>query len=104
LLDAGTRGIIFSYVGPGYWLFIGQVCKDFKKSYLKVAPQREDWYDEHCIENCTICTNKHTLSRAVFASEGCLRLAVVCGLMLYDEDAWRLRRPAGFYSDLQLYD
>jgi hypothetical protein len=65
LLDAGIRSIIFSYVGPGYWLFIGQVCKDFKESYEQVAPQREEWYDEHCTEDYTICTNRHTLSRAV---------------------------------------
>jgi hypothetical protein len=29
-----------------------------------------------------------------------LRLAIDCGLEVSDEDAWRLRRPAGFNSDL----
>jgi hypothetical protein len=70
------RQVIFSYVGPGYMLFISAVCKDWRDSYAQVEQQAVIAYRLEDDVERVVCTAKDTCS----ASPACLRCAVASGL------------------------
>jgi hypothetical protein len=99
--DAAIVQLVFSYVGPGNYFFLGTVCRLWHKLYTELpACERPsvDWRDEeiHSIS----CNSQTTLASAVFASPACVQLAHKFGFRRYG-DTSTLQQLAGKHAHKQ---
>jgi hypothetical protein len=112
-LEAGILQRVLSYVGPGQYLLLAAVSKEWKLCYEQAAPaeMKRVLFDTNDI--CTaasfrpfLCAAKMTLYSAVFASAECLQFVVDSKVQvgrsgLYDRWDDRVHRSMGYFADLQ---
>jgi hypothetical protein len=87
LSEAGVLQRVLGYVGPGCWLIVSLVSKDWRESYLQVPEQQ---IIGHCLnldhEDISImCVPRMTLVSSAVASPSLLQLACEFELQLGDE-------------------
>jgi hypothetical protein len=96
MLNASILEIIFSYVGPGHWLYLRTLSKSCKESYLNVEQREISFWDFDNDDYVTVqCTPRLTLTSAAFLSLACFQLAVEHGMPLPSRNSTRQQRLAG---------
>jgi hypothetical protein len=96
---SGILQHVFAHAGAGNHLFISAVCRDWRdafKSSIKSAQKGSSSKQVRLKDN----TYQKTDFGAIFASPGCLRLAVACGLPLDGPSTLRMQFFAGQYADI----
>jgi Ankyrin repeats (3 copies) len=104
--DAGIRGVVFSFCGPGHWLLLGAINRSCRESYKHAEQQLMHGLDGFLGPVDFTCTPQMTLSRAVFASPSCFQYLAVecCFLQIVAQQqqgglsSSRLQRIAGRYA------
>jgi hypothetical protein len=103
LSEAGVLQRILGYVGPGYWLLMSLVSKEWRESYLPVAEQQIVLVDVFLLDSFqrrsyefTYKTYK-TLFKAAVASAALMKLACDCELPVENKT---LQRIAGRWGDI----
>jgi hypothetical protein len=96
LSEAGVLQRILGYVGPGYWLLVALVSKEWRESYLQVSEQQMIGLDSQYAEIEVTCEPHMTLLKAAVASAAVIKLACDCGLRF---DSSRLQFIAGRWGD-----
>jgi hypothetical protein len=99
LKDAGILQQVFTFL-PGYWLFLGAVCSEWRAVYAGVADQQLRSVMIRCDQKLLTCSAKTTLFSAAVASPTTAALAVRCGMPVNDN----LQRIAGWYADIESSD
>jgi hypothetical protein len=100
--DASILQVIFSYVGPGHWLFLGTVSKSCRESYLNVEQLEISYWDEDRWRDVTVqCKAQLTLTSAAFSSPSCFQLAVEHGMPLPSSNSRRQQRIAGEHGSIK---
>jgi hypothetical protein len=95
LHDPSILRTIFSYVGPGHWLFLSTVSSLWRELYSALASlyiPRAGFFD-----NDITCVPKMTLYSSVFASASRVRLAHDCSL---DNSTRYYLYAAGVHADI----
>jgi hypothetical protein len=81
-LDDAALGVVFSYVGPGHWLFVAILSKRCKELYERSGNATMlgvDLFEEQ-VE--VVVTPQTALTRSVLASAACLQYALDNGLQV----------------------
>jgi hypothetical protein len=99
LHDTSILGRVCGYVGPGYWLLCGAVCRKWKAVYAGVADQKMRSFSLTSNNKLVICGNRSTLYSAAIASPATVRLAIRCGLAIRTND--QLQLIAGLHANMQ---
>jgi hypothetical protein len=100
--DASILEIIFSYVSPGHWLFLGTLSKSCKQSCLNVEQREISFWDEDRYHDVTVqCKAQLTLSSAAFSSLACFQLAIEHGMPLPSSNSRRQQRIAGQHASIE---
>jgi hypothetical protein len=100
LHEENIRRIVFSYVGPGHWLFLATLSKACKESCEAVDSYKAATLDLEDCWNKYECQPHMTLRSAAFASPACLRLAVQSGFKDQGHTNWSGGFSAGLYGDV----
>jgi hypothetical protein len=106
LFDGGILEQVLSYVGPGHWLFIAEVCKLWQQTYRMIAIAQLPALTRHILgvgSKLFACHPKMTLGQAVFASQSRLKWAHDAGLTIVsrrDSDMHKMEYLAGLCADL----
>jgi hypothetical protein len=95
LSDTSILSEIYSFVGPGHWLFLALVSKDWHELYKKVQNRETTTVDTYGNKHRTLVTSRMTLGSAVFASPSRVNYAHDCGLHLSKKE---LQQTAGIYA------
>jgi hypothetical protein len=98
LRDAGILQHIFSFV-PGYWLFLGAVCKEWETVYASMAEQQVRNLSLYDNAKPVICGSRSTLYSAAVSSPATARLTISCGLETSENQ--QLQYVAGLYADVE---
>jgi hypothetical protein len=99
LSEAGVLQRILGYVGPGHWLLMALVSKEWRESSSHVPEQQffeHDLYIQTFDAEFT-CVPRMTLLKAAVASAAVIQLACDCGLAL---DSSKLQLVAGRWGDI----
>jgi hypothetical protein len=82
LHNAVVLGEIFSFVGPGHWLYCALVNKGWHQLYKTVQSSKMVTTRPYYMKRRTLVTALMTLGSAVFASVSRLQFGLDCGLQL----------------------
>jgi hypothetical protein len=99
LTDAGILQQVFAFL-PGNSLFLGAVCKEWKRLYVGTAGQQFEVYsvNNSIRKRLLTCDLKTTLCSATVASPATARLAFVYGLQIRSKTS--VQFSAGLYADV----
>eukprot|EP00953_Heterococcus_sp_UTEX-ZZ885_P042252 21482-Heterococcus_DN1.PRE.2 len=84
LFNTGVLDLVLRFVGPGHYLIVGAVSKEWRDRYKTVSTVK---FTSHYVR--VSITYETTFCSAAFASPSLVRLARECGLDLSSDNDWQ---------------
>jgi hypothetical protein len=100
LRDVGIVQTVLTYL-PGYWLFLGAVCREWKALYADMADQQMYSLGVYSRRSPFTFGSKATLYSAAVASPATARQACECGLAAAIRKDAKLQHIAGLFAGME---